>query len=329
MSHNPTPENFAEIRKNRFMRFSVIIVMLASVAFLVYKLATYPDYKSLFNELKSMPLQNYAWLLITFLLLPLNWLAESVKWKIIVSETEKISLKIAFKSVLAGFSTGFITPNRLGDFAGRIYFLNQSNRKTGITLSLINSLSQNIVIALCGIPAAILFFVRKDIESEISINYFILVSIILILLIIFYLFLPRISKKVKSEKYSAFLKGISNFSYKKQIGIILIGLIRFVIFSFQFYAMLHFFGVQLTIYEAFIAIPANYLFVTFTPSAAFSEPIIRSSYAVCFIGEFSTQTIGIALSGTGIWIVNYVISMIIGNVLIIGSNKEKILKEKT
>ncbi len=324
MPFNSPSDNNAESGKNRVWRFWVIVILLASIFFLVYKLATYPGYNLLLHELKSMPLQNFAWLFITLVLLPLNWLTESVKWKIIVSETQKITLKTAIKSVLAGFSTGFITPNRVGDFVGRILFLNQINRKTGITLSLINSLSQNIVIALFGIPAALLFFAKSDHQSQFSLNYFILVSIILILLILFYIFLPRISKKIRSEKIGLFIKGISNYSYQKQLSILLFGVIRFVIFSVQYYALLRFFGVQINVFEAFIAIPANYLFVTFTPSAGFSEPVIRSSYAAFFVGEFSPQTLGIVLSGTGIWIINYVVSMIIGNIFIVGvKNREK------
>jgi uncharacterized membrane protein YbhN (UPF0104 family) len=323
MPHNSLTEKKADIDVNRFSRFWVIVILLASITFLVYKLATYTNYNLLLHELKSMPLQNFAWLLFTFFLLPLNWLTESIKWKIIVSETQEISLKNALKSVLAGFSTGFITPNRVGDFVGRILFLNQINQKTGIILSLINSLTQNIVIALFGIPAALLFFAKSDNQSQISLNYFILVSIILILLILFYIFFPRISRKIKSEKIGLFIKGINNYSYQKQLNIILFGVIRFVIFSVQFYAMLCFFGVQINVYEAFIAIPANYLFVTFTPSAGFSEPIIRSSYAAFFVGEFSPQTLGIILSGTGIWLINYVISMIVGNIFIIGAKKNR------
>lgn len=324
MPHNSLTEKKDEIDVNRFSRFWVIVILLASIIFLVYKLATYTDYNLLLHELKSMPLQNFAWLFFTLALLPLNWLTESIKWKIIVSETQEITLKTALKSVLAGFSTGFITPNRMGDFVGRILFLNQINRKTGITLSLINSLTQNIVIALFGIPAALLFFAKSDNQRQISLNYFIIVSFILILLILFYIFLPRISKKIKSEKIGLFIKGISNYSYQKQLSIILFGVIRFVIFSVQFYAMLCFFGVQINVYEAFIAIPANYLFVTFTPSAGFSEPIIRSSYAAFFVGEFSPQTLGIILSGTGIWLINYVISIIVGNIFIVrAKNREQ------
>jgi hypothetical protein len=77
--------------------------------------------------------------------------------------------------------------------------------------------------------------------------------------------------------------------------------------------MLQFFGVDITVAEAIIAIPTSYLFVTFTPSLAFSEAAIRSSYAVVFIGSFSENIAGIAFAGFLLWIINYGIPMLLGS----------------
>jgi len=306
----------ADSKKNRLLTVVVVLFTLASIVFLFFKLSTYPDYDTLLHELKSLPKDNFKWLIFTLLLLPFNWLTESVKWKVILSETQKINLKLAFKSVLAGFTTGFFTPNRLGDFAGRIYFLDSSNRKTGITLSLINSLTQNIAIALFGIPAAFIFFSSQRKESMISPSYFVLLVIILILLLAVFLLLPSISKKIKSAKISEFLKGINNFSKVKLLSVLLLSILRFGVFSLQFYTLLRFFGIPLSANEAILAILSNYLFVTFTPSIGLTDPVIRSSYALFFIGTFSGNMPGIVLSGTGIWLINQVISMLVGNIFI-------------
>lgn len=319
---------FSLFFKANASKIAVIVFLIASTAFLIYKLITYPDYYSLFEELKTLPVQNFLWLALTFVLLPFNWLTESAKWKLIVSETQEISLLTAFKSVLAGFSTGFFTPNRLGDFAGRIYFLKHSNRKTGILLSAINSLTQNVAIALFGIPAALVFFSNKNSHNIVSERYFVYSGILFLLLLIVFVALPQISRAIKSEKISEFLKGISNYTLPKQLGILGFSALRFIVFAFQFYAMLRFFGVNLTPSQALISIPAIYLFVTFTPSVAFSDPVIRSSYAVFFIGAFSAQTVGIALAGTGIWIINYLISTIPGNIFIAQKANRKISEKK-
>ncbi len=315
--------NTITTRRQKYVKTAIIVFFIASVAFLAFKLVTFSDYNLLYSKLKLLPANNFKWLLFAVLLLPLNWLTESVKWKMILSKTQKISLTAAIKSVLAGFSTGFVTPNRLGDFAGRIYFLNSENRKTGITLSLLNSLTQNLAIALGGIPAAIIFFSNSNPENAVSKYYFAILIALIILFLGLYALLPAIAKKIKSEKTSIFIKGIDNFTFTKQIIIVLVSIVRFIVFSIQFYAMLRFFGVVLNINEAVIAIPASYLFVTFTPSAAFTDPVIRSSYAVIFVGAFSPDTLSIIFAGTGIWVVNYVFSMLIGNILIFRETNRK------
>ena len=81
--------------------------------------------------------------------------------------------------------------------------------------------------------------------------------------------------------------------------------------------MLRFFNIELTPFQALMAIPTTYLFVTFTPSLAFSEVAIRSSYAVLVIGAFSGQIVNIALAGVCIWAVNFIIPMLVGSALMI------------
>ena len=81
--------------------------------------------------------------------------------------------------------------------------------------------------------------------------------------------------------------------------------------------MLRFFGVNLAPIQALIAIPANYLFVTYTPSIAFSEAAVRSSYAILFIGAFSTQLVGIALAGVCIWVVNFILPLFLGSIVML------------
>lgn len=71
-----------------------------------------------------------------------------------------------------------------------------------------------------------------------------------------------------------------------------------------------------------ISIPASYLFITFTPSFALSEGIVRSSWALFFIGYFTNYNPGIALAGAGIWLINIVIPVILGNILLMMKNRK-------
>ncbi|MDP4238148.1 MAG: lysylphosphatidylglycerol synthase transmembrane domain-containing protein [Bacteroidota bacterium] len=299
-----------------------LLVVAASWSFLVYKLLTFHQYEDLATQWRQLPLSHLGWLAAVFALLPLNWYLEALKWKMLTSGVQHISLTTSIKAVLSGISTGFFTPNRVGELVGRVAFLEPENRKAGITLSAVNSLTQNIIMACCGIPACILFFQYTAGTLKPDLVHFIgLTGIGILITGLIYFTLPRWSRQLKSSRLSgkikAFTDCLSGYSQKELLQILGVSFTRYVVFCTQFYFMLRFFDIELSIPVALLAIPTNYLFVTFTPSLAFSEAAVRSSYAVLIIGALSGQVVNIALAGVCIWAVNFVIPMLVGSVVVV------------
>jgi len=299
------------------------IVLPAAFSFLAYKLATFNQYNDLIAQWKQLPLSQFWWLTGVFVLLPLNWLLEAAKWKQLVSTVQILNLGDALKGVFAGISTGFLTPNRVGELVGRVMYLNADNRKAGVTLSVLNSLTQNIILVLCGVPALVLFL--RASQGKIELNstlYLIILAVSLLIFGLIYFMLPRFSRLLKQSRYSEKIKVFTDClsAYNKQdlLRIMLISLGRYLVFCTQFFFMLRFMGVELSVWQALISIPTTYLLVTFTPSLAFSEVAVRSSYAVLVIGVFSGQVVSIALAGMCIWLVNFVIPMLAGAVVLAG-----------
>jgi len=209
---------------------------------------------------------------------------------------------------------------------GRVMYLNPGNRKAGITLSLVNSLTQNIIMVLCGIPACVLFVNAYQKSSEINtVLYLWLLAAGLVGSVLIYFFLPQasrlLSKSRYSEKWKAFTDCLAFYTRRDLLRIMLISIGRYIVFCTQFFFMLRFFGIDLTLWQALISIPTTYLFVTFTPSFAFSDVAVRSSYAVLVIGIFSSQVVSIALAGMSIWVVNFVIPLLVGLVVLARGKK--------
>lgn len=298
------------------------LILFASYLFLAYKLVTFNQYEELGARWNQITTHQMAWLVGVFTLLPLNWFLEAIKWKKLTSVVQKLSYKDSISAVLVGISTGFFTPNRVGELVGRIMFLNSENRKSGVTLSLLNSITQNLIMALCGIPATILFFASSQQTQMFNIQLYIgllLVGLILFGLIFF--FFPLLSAQIKKSSFSAkvspFTDCVLGFKTYDLHQIMIISLLRYIIFCTQFFFMLQFFSIDISVWQAVIAIPTIYLFVTFTPSLAFSEVAVRSSYAVLVIGAFSANVVGIALAGVCIWAVNFIIPMLLGSVIMV------------
>ena len=303
--------------------FSVVkwLFVIAAFAYLASKLIAFDRYNDFFEQWQLIPAKRFWWLAGVLALLPLNWTLESVKWIRITSHIQKLSFSQSLKGVLAGSTTGFFTPNRIGDLVGRIIFLQPQHRTAGVMLSLLNSLTQNLIIIFCGIPACILLFSgNNDADSGIQ-TYILISTALLIISTLFYFSLPFLSKKIEhtklGKKSNEFIACLSQYSTLDLVGIIAVSFLRYLVFSTQFFFMLRFFDVGLMPWQAALAIPTNYLFVTFTPSIAFSEAALRASYAVFVIGFFSGQTLNIAFAGISIWIVNWVIPLLAGSIVML------------
>ena len=293
------------------------LVLIAAYSYLAYKLITFDNYNVLFEQWELGWLHHAKYLLVVIVLLPFNWLFETLKWKFLLRKLEVLLLKDAFKSVMIGNTTAFFTPNRLGEFPGRSITLSQGKKLQGITIGVLGSISQTLTIMLFGIPSAwILFFFHNSNLNPL--NYISFIAVFIGLIII-YFFLPRLCLYLKAKKLfhkiENLLLSITEFSFLDLMGVLLLSLFRYLIFCTQFYFMLLFFGVDLHPLYGAIAIATNYLFVTFTPSLSFSEGAVRASVAVLVIGILSTNIVGIAAAGLGIWLINFVIPMLIGSVI--------------
>lgn len=306
---------------NRNKLFSIVkwLVMLAAYGFLIYKLANIEYWNELKKTFQEVSFGRLILLIVVVLLMPLNWLLEAVKWQKLTEKSVVLSLKTSLKSVLAGLSTGYITPNRIGDFAGRVLFLPKIHQLSGVVLSIINSLTQNIVITVFGLIGAVVYFANFRSGNNFT-NFLIWIGFGFGVSLLLYFSFPKLVQRIKTSnwslKFQEIIKSMSAFNLRDLIVIILISMLRYLVFCSQYYLLLCFFGIEVPLHQAVFAVPAMYLLVTFTPSLAASEPAIRGSYAVLIFSVFSTNTIGIMLTGILIWLINFVVPMVVGTVMI-------------
>lgn len=293
------------------------IIVIGSNIFLINSLINYNGYHNLWKQWSNSIFSGFGWLALVLLLVPLNWLLETKKWQILVANLENLSLRKAFCAVMGGNTTAFFTPNRIGEFPGRSLFLKEKHRLKGILLGIIGSFSQTFVIMLGGIPASLFFFSKLDTNNF---DYVYLISAFLFsaILLLVYFFLPEICKKLSAIslfplKTKKLLLTLSRINRNILLHVCGVAMLRYIVFCLQLYFMLRFFCVHLPIWLGLVGIATNYLFITFTPSFAFSEGIIRASSAVLIMKVFSENTAGIAAAGVSIWLINFVVPIIIGS----------------
>src|SRR5581483_2865838 len=90
-------------------------------------------------------------LLLTVLLMFVNWGLEGRKWQVIIKRIQRLSFIQSCKAVFTGTTLAFFTPNRIGEYMGRILYLDEGKRVNAISLTIVCSMAQLLVTWVAGI----------------------------------------------------------------------------------------------------------------------------------------------------------------------------------
>ena len=92
-----------------------------------------------------------------FGLMGVNWALESYKWQIALKPVQPIRFLRAFKAILAGTCIASFTPNRVGEYLGRMLFVDPGNKILSIAPTILCSMSQMLVTLAAGTVGIYLF----------------------------------------------------------------------------------------------------------------------------------------------------------------------------
>jgi hypothetical protein len=293
-----------------------------------------PDLVVRWQQIQSSWTQFFLWLVL--LLMPVNWGIEAIKWKLLVSPLEKISFFKAFKSVLAGCSITMLTPNRTGEFGGRILFLEPDKRLSGISATIVGSMSQLIITIIIGTICIVTlteetasYKLMKEMPWIFNSFVFFISSAIGLLLLFFFFrldfcvsFLERFSFLRKALTHISF---IHHLGYKILLRIIFYSLLRYLVFILQYIFLLKTFRVDLPPVLSFELLSVFYLMMAIVPTIGFTELPVRATASILLLGLFSDNVLGIQVAAFGIWLINLALPSLLGSIFILST---KIVKEK-
>jgi len=253
--------------------------------------------------------ERLLWLIPVSILMIANWSFEAIKWRVLVNPFYKISFKNAFKSIWSGVSTALSTPNRFGDFIGKISHLPKDHRKKGLVSSFYGSYSQWLVTMVMG-WIGWLFYGDQIIENGFVRIIFSVVGALVILLSVL-LFISKRSVNVVPIKWRHYFSDAPDINSKAKI--VLFSFLRYLAFATQFYLLVRFFGVELGYATVFLKITLFYLITSLVPMTFWGEIGVKESVAVwVFSGLIynSLIIIGVTLL---LWLINLIIPALVGN----------------
>lgn len=304
-----------------------VLIVSVSFGFLYYKIVHTKDLDDIQHYFKQLfdSDQSLVPLIAAILLMPLNWGLETAKWRMLVRKIEVIGLFKAFRAVFSGVTVSLLAPNRSGEFAGRILYLNRSDRIQGILITILGSISQMMITLIVGGISLVAFTMKftknADFPYAPQLTAF-LVFIVIFIVILAYLntnVLTILLKKFRfPERFHRYIEVFTYYSSLELIRVLLYSLVRYAVFAFQFYLLLRFARVDISAVDALILIPMTFLAMTAVPTIALTEIVVRESVALSFIGLVATNDLGIATAAFALWGINLGLPSFLGGLFLFG-----------
>lgn len=315
-----------------------VAILVASYLYIYFRLRNNEALSLLGDGIWDILASTEVWLSLIgiILMMCVNWSLEALKWQILVRKSEKISFWAALKGVLAGITVSSFTPNRIGEYFGRVFILKQTNPWKGAFMTITGSMSQLVVTVVLGMFAFIRFaYAYFPWQEYFSVTIFWLLAAMLILVVALALLLyfnirimEPILRRFTLKRWTGLRAQLTVFgAYNKQELLVVLALsfARYMVFSLQYYLLLKMFMLPLDFLDGMMIIACIYVCMAAVPTVALSELGVRGSLAIFFTGLFFADNFILAdlasfsamAASTAIWIINLVIPAIIGGIFVL------------
>jgi hypothetical protein len=256
----------------------------------------------------------YLLVSVVFLMV-INWTIEAQKWRYLLLGTERFSLWTSLQSVLTGLSVSVITPNRIGEYMGRILFLRNVHKLQGITVTIVGSFAQLIVTGFLGLIGLIYYI--NQVKSTQWIYWLLAGSLVLcIVLGYFYFNLPTFVEKLSTipflRKVKTYLLIVRRFHASQLLRILFLSFLRYGIYTTQFVLLLKLLWVEVPLLDMVLTIWLIFWAMAIVPTIAIAEIGIRGETALYFLAPLSQNHVGIVTATILLWLINLIIPALFG-----------------
>ncbi|HEY9114709.1 MAG TPA: lysylphosphatidylglycerol synthase domain-containing protein [Bacteroidales bacterium] len=325
-----------KIRKtaNILIRAAIVILTLAFIYDQIFYRKDYQEIMDYFPIIAGG--ENFYFLLsIVLLLIPVNIFLEIWKWKYLIKKLEKVSYWNATKAILTGYSVSMFLPNRVGEYFGRIYVLKKAGRIRAILVTILGSMAQLLTTSLFGL-IALAWFLPKYVDLSEQVNrwlYFglLILTIVFIVATVFaylnFSSFTEIIKRISGHKLARINKFTVVFSWysSKNLAIVLgVSILRYLVFSFQFFLLLLIFHVPINYFNGIAIISVVYLLMTIIPTIALTELGVRGSVSLFVFGLYfetlnlwnAQMGLGVVSASTLLWLFNLAFPALLGTIFV-------------
>jgi hypothetical protein len=275
-------------------------------------------------------------LALALALMVANWGLETVKWQLAIAPVHRLRFWQAFKAVLSGVAFSITTPNRTGEYVGRMLYMPEGKRLKVIAVTLISSCSQLLITFLLG---SIGFVVLKPavVKAWPALAFwypYIITGLVcgLFILTLLYCNVSQLERRaeqwLKRSKYLYLIEALRDFSMQRLGALLLLSFTRFCVFAVQYILLFKLFEVDIPVLTLFWIMSLVFLVLAIVPSITLVEIGVRGEISLLLAGLYSSNNLGILLTSVSVWLINLIIPALAGSVLILSIRIFKKRKER-
>lgn len=262
---------------------------------------------------------------------PLNWALETLKWQLLMKPAVSITFPKAFKAVLAGLTVSLFTPNRIGEYGGRLLHVSSEYRLPTVYATIMGSMAQWIALLAGGLIGLFYLIMTGTVGNSLGAYILILpISgvIMLIFLLLCYWRLSFIAEKAAKMPFLG--KWLQNLRQKMVLvysdnelnRALRLSFLRYSVYTLQYLLILLAVGLNFNIIEGLAGIAFVYLLQTGLPVPPSLGLLARGSIALWVFSMILPDSLGIneqgliLLSTFLLWVINVLIPASLGAIFI-------------
>jgi hypothetical protein len=260
-------------------------------------------------------------MIFVVLLMILNWVLESLKWWHLTRILAPMSVWRSIESVFCGLTWAIFTPNRFGEYGGRVMFLPNRKRIHGIFAMAVGSFGQNVITNVLGAAASVWFlYTFMHVYTWLMLAIAIGALGFIVMMLIFYFNIKWMVSLLNSikflKKFHRFFDIMGKYKPAELLNIMWFCLARFFVFTFQYYLVIHLLIPQIPLFQMALLMFVFFFIQSALPSLDVLDIGVRGALALTLFGYVTSQATAVVVAVSIIYIVNLIIPAILGSVFV-------------
>lgn len=314
------------IRSKR-LNLSIKILLLVLISWALYKQVFAREDLNAILENFQLRLDSSRWpiLILILIMMPLNWILETIKWRILVRLVEPLPFWRAFQGVLAGVSLSLFTPNRIGEYGGRILVVKPENNIKTVVVTLVGSFAQiTVLLSIGGIGLS--YFLAQYIETESVVLWAVMIStgLGIVFLLLTYLnidlLIPVFERIPFIRKGVRYMRVLQRYQTQELLWVLFLSFLRYWCYSTQYFLLIFLLGIQASYLDGMAAIAVIYLLQTSIPLPPITGLLVRGRLAIEVWSYLEANEISILSATFGLWAINILLPALLGLLFILRTN---------